>query len=91
MCSSDLPIIRGHHERIDGSGYPQGLRGDEVPLLAQIVAVVDVYDALTSARSYRGAMTPEDATRFLLDDVTRGRFARTHVEAFLDTVAAVAV
>ena len=85
------PIIRGHHERIDGSGYPQGLRGDEVPLLAQIVAVVDVYDALTSARSYRGAMTPEDATRFLLDDVTRGRFARTHVEAFLDTVAAVAV
>ena len=51
------PIIRGHHERLNGSGYPQGLRGDEVPLLAQIVGIVDVYDALTSKRPYRPALT----------------------------------
>ena len=85
------PIIRGHHERIDGSGYPQGLKGDDVPLLAQIVAVVDVYDALTSARSYRPALSTEEATRHLLEEAARGRFAMPHVEAFLDTVAAVAV
>ena len=49
------PIIRSHHERLDGSGYPDGLRGDDVPLLAQIVGIVDVYDALTSPRPYAGA------------------------------------
>jgi putative nucleotidyltransferase with HDIG domain len=55
------PIIRWHHERQDGSGYPDGLRGDEIPLTAQIIGIVDVYDALTTTRSYRGAMTHEDA------------------------------
>ncbi|HUK36068.1 MAG TPA: HD domain-containing phosphohydrolase [Vicinamibacterales bacterium] len=50
-------IIRHHHERLDGSGYPDGLRGDAIPLLAQIVAVVDVFDAITTRRPYREAMT----------------------------------
>jgi putative two-component system response regulator len=80
------PIIRSHHERLDGSGYPAGLRGDEVPLLAQIVAIVDVFDALTTRRPYRDALAPEVAARHLLDDVAKGRFARAHVEAFLDLV-----
>jgi putative nucleotidyltransferase with HDIG domain len=52
------PIIRSHHEKLDGSGYPDGLRGDEVPLHAQVVCVADVYDAMTSARSYQSPKTP---------------------------------
>src|SRR5579859_2135749 len=55
------PIIRWHHERFDGSGYPDRLRGDEIPLAAQIVGIVDVYDALTTTRSYRPAMSHQTA------------------------------
>jgi putative two-component system response regulator len=80
------PIIRSHHERLDGSGYPAALRGDDVPLLAQIVAIVDVYDALTSERPYRQALSSDAAIRHLLDDVAHHRFSRMHVEAFLDTL-----
>lgn len=80
------PIVLSHHERLDGSGYPQGLRGEDVPVLAQIVGVVDVYDALTSQRPYRNALAPETAARHLVEEVERGRFARVHVEAFLDSV-----
>ncbi|MGH9255429.1 MAG: response regulator [Vicinamibacterales bacterium] len=80
------PIVRSHHERLDGSGYPDGLRGDGVPLLAQIVGIVDVYDALTSDRPYRMALAPETAVGYLLGDVEQGRFSRTLVTAFLDTV-----
>jgi putative two-component system response regulator len=80
------PIILGHHERLDGSGYPAGLRGDAVPVLAQIVGIVDVYDALTSRRPYRAALSPEAAGRHLRDEVEQGKFARRHVEAFLDVV-----
>ena len=80
------PIVLSHHERLDGSGYPQRLRGDQVPLLAQIVGVVDVYDALTSQRPYRLALEPETAARHLLQAVEQGQFAKVHVEAFLDNV-----
>jgi putative nucleotidyltransferase with HDIG domain len=52
-----LPIVRWHHEKLDGSGYPDGLQGDEIPLAAQIICVADVYDALTTDRSYRPART----------------------------------
>jgi putative nucleotidyltransferase with HDIG domain len=55
------PIIRWHHERYDGSGYPDRLRGDEFPLAAQIVGIVDMYDALTTARPYRSALSREAA------------------------------
>ena len=51
------PIVRHHHERLDGTGYPDGLRYSQVPLLAQIVGIVDVYDALTTTRSYRPALS----------------------------------
>jgi putative two-component system response regulator len=77
------PIIRCHHERLDGSGYPQGLRGDEVPLLAQIVGIADVYDALTSHRPYRSALSSDDAAQHLVQEASQGKFARAHVEAFL--------
>jgi putative two-component system response regulator len=80
------PIIRSHHERLDGSGYPGGLRGDEIPLLAQIVGIIDVYDALTSNRPYRPALDPDCATQMLLDEVAQQRFSKRHVEAFLDTL-----
>ena len=55
------PIIRWHHERYDGTGYPDRLRGDEIPLAAQIVGIVDVYDALTTERSYRPALARDVA------------------------------
>jgi putative nucleotidyltransferase with HDIG domain len=57
--------VRSHHERLDGSGYPDGLEGDEIPMEARIVAVADVWDALTSQRSYRDAMSKEDARRIM--------------------------
>jgi putative nucleotidyltransferase with HDIG domain len=55
------PMIRSHHEKYDGSGYPDRLRGEEIPVAAQIVCIADVYDALTTTRSYRGAMSKEEA------------------------------
>lgn len=65
-----LPIIRHHHERWDGSGYPGGLRGEEIPLTAQIVGLADFYDALTTHRPYRRAFTPYQAMVEL--NTTRG-------------------
>ncbi|HEX2391411.1 MAG TPA: HD domain-containing phosphohydrolase [Solirubrobacterales bacterium] len=56
-----VPIIRGHHERYDGSGYPDGLRGEAIPLGARIVAVADAFDAMISDRAYRQPMTVEEA------------------------------
>ena len=55
------PIIRWHHEKVDATGYPDRLRGDEIPLGAQIIGIVDVYDALTTTRSYRPAMSAAEA------------------------------
>lgn len=66
------PIVRHHHERLDGSGYPDGLRGDAVPLLAQIVGIVDVYYALTTDRPYRSAMSAESALEELVGEAQKG-------------------
>lgn len=65
-------IVRHHHERLDGSGYPDGLSGGEVPLLAQIMGIVDVYDALTSARPYRRPISSEAACDALEAEAQRG-------------------
>ena len=66
------PIVRHHHERLDGSGYPDGLRGGQVSLLAQIIGIVDVFDALTVTRPYRQAMTVSRAVEELEAEARRG-------------------
>lgn len=88
------PIVRHHHERLDGSGYPDGLRGRDVPLLAQIMSVVDVYDALTTVRPYKAAMTPARAFDELMAEARRGwrdaalvgELAALHGEGLADVV-----
>jgi putative two-component system response regulator len=79
-------IVRHHHERLDGSGYPDGLRGDEVSVLAQIVSTVDLYDAVTSARPYRPALPPDYAFNELRDEAARGLRDPEMVETFIDLV-----
>ena len=64
-------IIRHHHERQDGSGYPAGLVGEAIPLGARIVAVADVFDALTSDRPYRGSLGPREALRWIEESAAR--------------------
>ncbi len=77
------PIVRHHHERIDGSGYPDGLAGDDIPLLAQIIGIVDVYDAITTNRPNRLARSRDEAFAELLSEVKRGWRRRDLVEAFI--------
>jgi len=75
-------IALGHHERYDGKGYPSGLDGDHIPLCARVVAVADVYDALTSARPYKKAWSPSDALEYI--SAQRGKhFDPGLVDAFL--------
>src|SRR5436305_502628 len=78
------PIVRHHHERIDGRGYPDHLRGGQIPLLAQIVSVVDVFDALTTDRPYRKALSTDVAYEMMRDDAASGWCATALVEAFID-------
>jgi putative two-component system response regulator len=80
------PIIRHHHERLDGSGYPDGLRGDAIPLLAQIIGVVDVFDALTTDRPYKAACSAGEAMAELRREVARGWRSATIVDALASAV-----
>ncbi len=77
------PIVRHHHERLDGSGYPDALCGDQIPLTAQIVGVVDAYDAMTTARPYRRALSEAHAREELLRDVREGRMSPEIVRVFI--------
>ncbi|HEY3453274.1 MAG TPA: HD domain-containing phosphohydrolase [Bryobacteraceae bacterium] len=70
--ASVLPIIRSHHERWDGSGYPDGLAGHDIPLLAQVMQMADIYDALTTARPYKRAFTSEEALRIMWEETAKG-------------------
>jgi putative nucleotidyltransferase with HDIG domain len=74
-------IVRHHHERIDGQGYPDGLSGDDIPLLARIIAVADAYNAMTSDRPYRDAM-PSRVARLRLAQAVEGQFDTSVVAAF---------
>jgi putative two-component system response regulator len=67
-----LPIIRHHHEKYDGSGYPDGLRGDAIPIGARVLQIVDVFDALTTERPYKKAFSSVDALQIMKEEVAKG-------------------
>jgi HD-GYP domain-containing protein (c-di-GMP phosphodiesterase class II) len=74
-------IVRHHHERMDGQGYPDGISGDGIPLLSRIIAVADAYNAMTSDRPYRDAM-PSRVARLRLAQAIDGQFDTSIVAAF---------
>src|SRR4051794_17980188 len=71
-CRELIPVIRWHHERLDGRGYPDGLSGDEIPLLVRVVSVADVYDALRSDRPYRAGLRHEECLAILREEAAGG-------------------
>jgi putative two-component system response regulator len=83
LLSRIRPIVRHHHERRDGSGYPDGLRGDDIPLLAQIIGIVDVFDALMSPRPYKPAATLRQAHDQLRAEGARGWHRADLLEEFI--------
>jgi HD-GYP domain-containing protein (c-di-GMP phosphodiesterase class II) len=74
-----------HHERIDGSGYPEGLKEDDISVYGQIIAIVDVYDALTTGRTYRGRIPPTESLKILYDN-SGTKFSRELVQKFIRCV-----
>lgn len=81
-----LPIIRNHHERWDGSGYPDGLKGEDIPLLARILQLADIFDALTSQRSYKEAYSVDEAIRQLRHEAEMGWRDPELVSVFCEVV-----
>lgn len=81
-----LPIIRHHHERLDGSGYPDLLRGDTIPQTARILQVVDIYDALTTDRPYRRALSSAKALDILDVESMKGWWDARVMKVFRETV-----
>jgi putative two-component system response regulator len=81
-----IPIIRWHHERLDGRGYPDGLKGDALPHLVRIVTIADVYDALSSVRPYREAMPVAQCQQILLKGAANGELDADLVEEFVDLI-----
>jgi cyclic di-GMP phosphodiesterase len=77
-----LPIIRHHHEKFDGSGYPDGLAGKNIPIAARVLQIVDVYDALTTVRPYKAAFSITDALQTMKGEVARGWWDRDIFDHF---------
>src|ERR1700756_3224336 len=82
-----LPIIRHHHEKMDGSGYPDGLKGKAIPLTARVLQIVDVYDALTTLRPYKKALTPDQALAVMEEEVARGWWDSEIFTVFIEMLA----
>jgi putative two-component system response regulator len=80
-------IVRHHHERLDGSGYPDALRGDDTPFVAQIMGLVDVYEAVTTERAYQQARSVTEAVETLRDHVRRGWRRHDITECFIDLIS----
>ncbi|MGA8619449.1 MAG: HD domain-containing phosphohydrolase [Candidatus Sulfotelmatobacter sp.] len=83
-----LPIIRHHHEHADGSGYPDGLRAGEIPLLPRVLQVVDVYDALRTARPYKPALSHDQAAQTMRDEARQGLWDVELVNEFFSMLIA---
>jgi putative two-component system response regulator len=81
-----LDVIRFHHEKMDQSGYPDGLEGSQIPLTARIMAVVDIFDALTSDRSYRPALGKEEAIGFIKKETDQGKLDSEVIKHLLDVM-----
>lgn len=81
-----LPIIRHHHEKLDGSGYPDGLKGEEIPLTARILQTVDIYDALTTDRPYHKAMSSEKAFSIMHEEAKRGWWDEPLIREFASLI-----
>ncbi len=81
-----LPIIRGHHERIDGRGYPDGLEGDDIPVGARIIACVDYFDAITTNRPYRQGSPLSEATGMILSESENGHLDKNITELLLHII-----
>jgi putative two-component system response regulator len=81
-----LPIIRHHHERCDGSGYPDGLRGESIPITARVLQIVDVYDALTTERPYKKAFSSIHALQTMKEEVAKGWWDATIFARFEEFV-----
>ena len=86
-CQPFLPLIRSHHERWDGSGYPDGLKGGQIPLLVRILQIADVYYSLVSPRPYREPHSRDRALTTIQDEAARGWRDPTVVTLFLETLA----
>lgn len=82
-----LPIVRHHHERMDGSGYPDGLKSEAIPLTVRIIQTVDIYDALTSERPYRRALSHRRALEQMGREVKRGWLDGEIVQKFKNQIA----
>ena len=82
LLSDESSALSEHHERLDGSGYPKGLANGEISLTAQIISVADVFDAMTSDRTYRKALPVEDVFRYLRSE-TQVHFDAKCVEALI--------
>ena len=82
------PMVRSHHEKWDGTGYPDGLAGEAIPLSARILAIADVYDALTTTRSYRPGFSHEKTVRIMTEDAATGHFDPLIFQLFLEWATA---
>lgn len=83
-----LKVIQDHHEKMDGSGYPNGLKGEAIHVVARIVGVADIYDALTTDRPYRKAMSKEKAIEIMLQEVDMGKLDGKIVETLIEYLGA---
>jgi putative two-component system response regulator len=82
-----IPVIQHHHERMDGTGYPDHLRGHEIPVLARVMTVVDIYDALTTTRSYRKRLPETVALEIMMEEANKGWWDKEVLGEFMEMLA----